>query len=159
MSVDYGGVRRPPSRSLWLGVSLGGILMAAILVQNWTYHRAVEREQGWVGTGAPCPKLSAADYAARGYRARERTMDYDGVTVARQFGHVMCKDVDTPGALGFITHPVCQFTSPTAIRVRRGGVETFFEPGIGAVATVGLTPAAATCTLAGRFTLFADPTN
>ena len=160
MALDYGvRARRRTSQGLWLGVALGAALTAAILARNWSYHRKVELEQGWVSAAPACPTISAAAYAARGYPARERTMDHDGVTLVRQFGHVMCKDVDTPGGWGFVTHPVCQFTSPTAIRVRRGALEAFFEPGTGRLATVSLGPGRATCVLSGQFTLFSDPTN
>ena len=160
MALDYGmRARRRISRGLWLGVAVGAAVTAAILARNWSYHRALELEQGWVSAAPACPMLSAAAYAARGYRARERVMNYEGATLARQFGHVICKDVDTPGGWGFVTHPVCQFTSPTAIRVRRGEVEAFFEPGPGRLATVSLGPGRATCALSGKFTLFTDPTN
>ena len=159
MPLDYGVRGRGKSRALWLGVALGAALTAAILTRNWSYHRALELEQGWVSAAPACPTISAAVYAARNYRIRERATDYDGATLARQFGHVMCKDVDTAGGWGFVTHPVCQFTSPTAVRVRRGGVEAFFEPGPGRRATVSLGPGPAACALSGRFTLFSDPTN
>ena len=160
MPLDYGvRGRRSRSRGLWVGLAFGAAVTAAILARNWSYHRALELEQGWVSAAPACPTISAAAYAARNYRVRERAMDYEGATLARQFGHVMCKDVDTAGGWGFVTHPVCQFTSPTAIRVRRGAVETFFEPGPGRLATVSLGPGGATCALSGRFTLFADPTN
>lgn len=160
MPLDYGvRARRRTSQGLWLGAAFGAAVTAAILARNWSYHRALELEQGWVTAALACPTISAAAYAARNYRARERTTDYDGATLARQFGHVMCKDVDTAGGWGFLTHPVCQFTSPTAIRVRRGEVEAFFEPGPGRLATVSLGPGRATCALSGQFTLFSDPTN
>jgi hypothetical protein len=160
MPLDYGvRGRRRTSRGLWLGVALGAAVTGAILARNWSYHRRLELEQGWVSAASACPTISAAAYAARNYRARERAMDYDGATLARQFGHVMCKDVDTAGGWGFVTHPVCQFTSSIAIRVRRGEVEAFFEPGPGRLATVSLGPGGATCALSGKFTLFSDPTN
>jgi|SRR6185437_9270554 len=160
MSGDYGAVAHwRPLRGFWLAAVVAGVALGAVLAANWRYHRRVEREQGWVGAGPACATLSGAAYAARGYRTHERAMDYDGATIARQFGHVMCKDVDTPGRFGFVTHPVCQFTSPGAIRVRQGGIEAFFEPGVGHVATVSLTASGARCTVAGQFTLFSDPTN
>jgi hypothetical protein len=160
MPLDYGvRARRRISRGLWLGLAFGAAVTAAILAKNWSYHRSLELEQGWVSAAPACPTISPAAYAARNYRTRERTTNYDGATLARQFGHVMCKDVDTAGGWGFVTHPVCQFTSPTAIRLRRGEVEAFFEPGPGRLATVSLWRGRATCALSGQFTLFSDPTN
>jgi hypothetical protein len=121
--------------------------------------RRSEQEQGWTGIRPPCPTLTAAAYAAKGYSAQERTTDYRDVTFTRQFGHVMCKDIDTPGGWGFLSHPVCQFTSPTAVRVRADRREAFFEPGPGRLATVSVERGRAACAIGGRFTLYSDPTN
>jgi len=160
MPLDYGvRGRRRTLRGLWLGLLPGAAAVGAILALNATYHRGVETAQGWIGSGPPCPAISAAVYRARGYAAQERTTDYDGVILARQFGHVMCRDVDTRGGWGFSTHPVCQFTSPTAIRVAFAGRDSFFAPGPGRLATVSVGRDRAACALGGRFTLFFDPTN
>jgi hypothetical protein len=151
--------RREASVGVWISLALGAAVVGAILVRNWSYHRQVERVQGWVADAPGCAVVSAAEYASRGYRARERSTEYDGVTFGRQFGHVICKDVDTPGGWGFVTHPVCQFTSPTAIRVQRGRSETFFEPGPGRRATVSIRSGRPACRLSSKFSLFVDPTN
>src|SRR6185437_10554433 len=90
MSGDYGAVAHwRPLRGFWLAAVVAGVALGAVLAANWSYHRRVEREQGWVGAGPVCATLSGAAYAARGYRTHERAMDYDGATIARQFGHVM----------------------------------------------------------------------
>ncbi|MBS0333185.1 MAG: hypothetical protein JSS35_10495 [Proteobacteria bacterium] len=153
------GQRRKPGELKGLGWAhvLGVALVALLLVANWRGHRAQERSEGWVGQAAPCPTISQDAYRAR-YAAHERVTAYDGATLARQFGHVMCKDVDTAGGFGFVTHPVCQFTSPTAIRVRGPAGAAFFEPGPGHVATVSVERRRTLCQLRGEFTLFKDPT-
>jgi hypothetical protein len=160
MPLDYGQRgKRKTLRGLWLGIVPGAAGVWAILALNSTYHRGLEQAQGWTSSAPPCPTISVAAYRSGGYPAQERATDYDGVTLARHFGHVMCKDADTRGGWGFLTHPVCQFTSPTAIRVNSGGRETFFLPGPGRLATVSVERGRAQCALGGKFTLFSDPTN
>ena len=160
MPLNYGERRKPRSlRGLWLGLIPGGALVWVILSINAAGHHRLERDQGWIGDGPPCPAITAAAYRAGGYAAHERSTVYDGATLARQFGHMMWKDVDTSGGFGVITHPACQFTSPTAIRVRTAARESFFEPGGGRTATVSIERDRTTCALSGQFTLFRDPTN
>jgi hypothetical protein len=156
--LEYG--QRGKSRSLrgvWLGLPLALAMIAVILAVNAGYHHDKELAEGWAGDLPGCPALSAAAYAAKGYAAHERPTIYDGVTFTRQFGHVMCADADTRGALGFLSHPVCQFTGPAAIRVRAGGTEAFFEPGVGQVATVSVEQGRAQCALGGKFRPAAGP--
>jgi hypothetical protein len=150
--LDYG--QRGKSRSLrglWLGILPGLAIVAAILALNAAYHRQKEVAQGWAGDLPACPALSAAAYAARGYPGHERATVHEGVTFTRQFGHVMCGEADNRGALGFLSHPVCQFTGPSAIRVKAGRTEAFFEPGIGQVATVSVERGQVRCALGGKF--------
>ncbi|THD62253.1 hypothetical protein [Phenylobacterium sp.] len=158
MPLDYGQRRklRAPRGLAW-AAGLAALGLAAGLTWNWRAHRAMERDQGWISAAPPCPGLTAQAYRGR-YAAHERVTDYAGATLARQFGHVMCKDVDTAGGFGFVTHPVCQFTSPTALRVHGPSGEAFFEPGPGHLATVSVERRRTLCALGGKFTLFEDPT-
>jgi hypothetical protein len=158
MPLDFG--QRGTSRSLagvWLGTLPALAIVAAILAVNATYHRRKELAQGWAGDLPACPTLSPAAYAAKHYPAGERAIVYDEVTFTRQFGHVMCADADTRGALGFLSHPVCQFTGPSAVRVKAGKTEAFFEPGIGRLATVSVERGHARCALGGKFKPAAGP--
>ena len=132
-------------------------IIGALLAVNATYHRQKELAQGWAGALPGCAALSAAAYAAKGYPAGERATAYDDVTFTRQFGHVMCSDADNRGAMGFLSHPVCQFTGPTAIRVKAAKTEAFFEPGIGQLATVSVERGRAQCALGGKFRPAAGP--
>jgi len=158
MPLDYGVPRKRRSlRGLWLGIVPGAALVATVLAWNLTSHRRLELAQGWVGDRPGCPTISAAAYAAKGYAAHEQGVVYDQVLLARQFGHVMCKDVDTRGGAGLLTHPVCQFTGPTALRVKAGASEAFFEPGVGQVATVSVEHGQAQCALGGKFTPLSGP--
>lgn len=160
MPLNYGERRKPRDlRGLWLGLIPGGVLVWLVLSANAAGHHRLERDQGWLGDGPPCPAIGEAAYRARGYLAHERVTAYDGVTLARQFGHMMCKDVDKSGGFGFLTHPACQFTSPTAIRVATASGAAYFELGAGRLATVSVEKGRAACAMSGQFTLFHDPTN
>lgn len=159
MPLDYAlRVRRRSLRGVWLGTAPAVAIVGLVLAWNSASHRRLELAQGWVGDRPGCPPISAAAYATKGYAARERQIVYNEVTFARQFGHVECKDVDTRGGAGFVTHPVCQFTGPAAIRVKTGRGESFFEPGIGQVATVSVEDGRAQCALGGKFTPLSGPT-
>ena len=152
MPLDYGQRDKPRSlKGLWLGILPGLAIVAAILAVNAAYHRQKEVSQGWAGGLLACPAISAAAYSAKGYPAGERATRFDEVTFARQFGHVMCDEADDAGAFGFRSHPVCQFTGPTAIRIKAGATEAFFEPGIGKLATVSVERGRARCALGGKF--------
>jgi hypothetical protein len=160
MPLDYGQRRmlRGPSATLWAaGVAVSAVVVGGVAFASAVYHRELAAEQGWTTTAPPCPSLSPEAYRAR-YAASERLTALEGATVARQFGHVMCADVDTAGWWGLRSHPECQFTSANAIRVKTAGGEAFFEPGPGRLSTVSLEPHGVRCALGGKFTLFHDPT-
>jgi len=159
MPLDY-GLRSHPKvpRGLVIGAALvAATLVASVGVSSSHYHLQLAQAQGWVIAAPPCPGISPEAYRAR-FAPRERSTTFEGVTLTRMSGHVMCADIDTPGSWGFASHPVCQFTSPNAIRVRTRKLDVFFEPGPGSVATVSIDPKGVRCTMGGRFTLFHDPT-
>jgi hypothetical protein len=152
MPLDYGQRAKPRSlKGLWLGIVPAVALLVMIVAVNAAYHHRKELAQGWADDRPGCPALSAAAYAAKGYPAGERGVVYGDATFTRQFGHVMCSDADTRGAFGFLTHPVCQFSGPTAIRVKAGKTEAFFEPGTGQLATVSVERGEARCAMGGKF--------
>ena len=161
MPLDYGQRTRlrGPSPALWAAaVAVAAAVVGGVAFASAVYHRELAAEQGWTTSAPPCPTLSPQAYRAR-YGASERVTVLEGATVARQFGHVMCADVDTAGWWGLRSHPECQFTSANAIRVKTAGGEAFFEPGPGRLSTVSLEPHDVRCALGGKFTLFHDPTN
>jgi hypothetical protein len=160
MPLDY-GLRSKPKvpRRLVVGGAIAAVaIVGTVGVSSAHYHRELAQEQGWVNAAAPCPSISADAYRTR-YAAGERRTAFEGATLTRMYGHVMCADVDTAGTWGFASHPVCQFTSPNAIRVKTGKIEVFFEPGPGSLATITIDPKGVRCSLGGQFTLFHDPTN
>jgi hypothetical protein len=159
MPLDYGQRTAPrASPVLWAGgLAVAAVVVAGVAFSSAVYHRELAAEQGWTTTAPPCPSLSPEAYRVR-YAASERRTALEGATVARQFGHVMCADVDTAGWWGLRSHPECQFTSANAIRVKTAYGEAFFEPGPGRLSTVSLEPHGVRCALGGKFTLFHDPT-
>jgi hypothetical protein len=160
MPTYYGGRgRKDPRRIVWIGAAIGLTLAAAGLavVFRYLHTSGSGLAEDWTIKGPPCPSISAGDYGQR-YASRERTKEFDGDLYARQAGHMSCRAVPEPGGLGFATHPVCQFTSPVALRVQTRGGAAFFEPGIGRRATVSQAHGRATCVIGGNFTLNSDPT-
>ncbi|MGZ6020682.1 MAG: hypothetical protein ACXWKO_18610 [Phenylobacterium sp.] len=160
MPRDYGV--RPRMRSsrglrLGLGLLLALAVVAAAVSWNYLSHRRQDLAEGWIGDRPACPAITAAAYAAKGYARGERASAYEETTFARQFGHMECKDVVTQGGFGFLTHPVCQFSGPAALRVKASGGEAFFEPGVGRIATVSIEHGRASCALGGKFSALHGP--
>ncbi|MEO8113452.1 MAG: hypothetical protein ABI655_03655 [Phenylobacterium sp.] len=153
---DYGvrsrakGARVP----LTVVIVVGAVLVAAYFGGSWLYHRpmAIERAQAWTISGPPCPELSRADFVQRGLKA-PRVFDFEGLSLARQFGHVSCMIVANEGGKGLGDYPVCQFTSPTVLQVTTAKGELFFEPGPGHAATISAQHGKVSCVLASKFTL------
>jgi hypothetical protein len=159
MPRDYGAKPRSRSRGrLALGLILALAVVAVCVTWNYQSHRKQDLAEGWIGDRPACPQLSAGAYAAKGYPRGERSSAYEETVFARQFGHMECKDVVTKGGLGFLTHPVCQFSGPAALRVKVGAGDTFFEPGVGQIATVSIEHGRASCALGGKFSALHGPT-
>ena len=160
MPMIYGGgTRRRPSRAIWIGVAVSLSVTAAILAGLARYEHRIGSgvAENWAIKGPPCPTISPPDYQ-RKYARTERIAEFSGDLYARQVGHMSCRSVPDPGGLGFISHPVCQFTGPVALRVRTSQGETLFEMGIGQRATISIAHGETTCVVGGNFTAFDDPT-
>ncbi|HEX7885226.1 MAG TPA: hypothetical protein VF474_04555 [Phenylobacterium sp.] len=102
--------------------------------------------------GPPCPSLTRTQFEAQGLRAPKATF-YEGVTFARQFGHMECRSLRYGGGWGTEVYPVCQFTSPKALKVTTASGEWYFAPGVGQPATVGAPHGQARCVMASNFTM------
>lgn len=102
--------------------------------------------------GPPCPQLTAAEFAQRGLKAPKAT-NYENIIFARQFGHMDCSALRYGAGWGTETYPVCQFTSPSALRVKTDKGEWFFAPGPGKPATVAVPRGEPTCVMDSNFTL------
>lgn len=102
--------------------------------------------------GPPCPSLTKAQFEAEGLKVKKATF-YEGVTFARQFGHMECRSLRYGAGWGTAVYPVCQFTSPSALKVTTDKGEWYFNPGPGQPATVGTPRGEARCVMASNFTM------
>jgi hypothetical protein len=102
--------------------------------------------------GPPCPGLTKAQFEAKGLKAPKATF-YEGVTFARQFGHMDCRSLRYGAGWGTDVYPVCQFTSPKTLKITTPKGEWYFEPGPGQPATVGAPRGEARCVMASNFTI------
>lgn len=102
--------------------------------------------------GPPCPSLTRAQFEAQGLKAPKATL-YEDVVFARQFGHMDCRLLRYGAAWKTEVYPVCQFTSPKALKVTTPKGEWYFSTGPGQPATVGTPHGEARCVLGGNFTI------
>lgn len=134
---------------------LAGLGMSAFLFGGGYLRQrdaALTRAASATIEGPPCEALSRAEFEARGLKAPKATF-YGDVVFARQFGHMSCDSLRYGAGWGTETYPVCQFTSPNALRVKTVRGEWFFLPGPGQPATVSTAEGRATCVLAAHFTM------
>ena len=115
-------------------------------------REAVALAQATLITGPPCPAMTAQAFAARGFKVKN-PLSYDGAVMLRASGHVSCSPIAYDGGRGLDTYPVCQFTSPGALKVTTAKGDFYFVPGIGRPATVSTPDGVARCVLASNFTL------
>jgi hypothetical protein len=109
--------RRRRSAIEWV-TSTGGLAIAAglvILVFGVVRYAAISHARAWMVAGDPCPTMTPAELAASGYQLGH-SFEYHGVRFARAYGYVNCDEV-SPDLLGFTSVPVCQFNSPTVLKV------------------------------------------
>ena len=123
--------------------ALLAIVPVALLAQRYA---AVEKARSLEVSGPPCPKLSAARYAALGAPAKQTT-NVEGLLYSRQYGYVDCEYVATDHGRGLDRTPVCRFNSPTLLAVTTPRGRFFFSTGI-APATVTLADGRPRCVLA-----------
>ena len=137
---------------------IAGVIIVALpaWVLGGTYlkdrNAALALSRSWTIEGRPCPTLSAAAFAERGFKA-PKSVDYSGVVVSRQFGHIACSALRYGQAWGLSEYVVCQFTSPNVIKVETRKGEWYFAPGMGQPATISTPQDEARCVLASNFTL------
>lgn len=133
-------------------VALAVPTLIAVLSLQKNRREAVALAEANLVTGPPCPAVSAAAFAARGFKVKN-PLNYDGAVMWRSAGHVSCSPIAYDGGRGLDTYPVCQFTSPAALKVTTAKGDFYFVPGIGKPATVATPQGVARCVLASNFTL------
>lgn len=142
----------------WLVI--GGAAAAALTFPAWlvggSYLRqrtaALERARGALVEGPPCPAVTEAEFEARKLKAPKATL-YEGVTFARQFGHMDCAAVRYGSGWGTGVYPACQFTGPNVLVVTTPKGVWRFHPGPGQPATVSVPHGQAQCAMAANFTM------
>lgn len=113
---------------------------------------ALERAGESQVAGPPCPTVSEAQFQVRRLKAPKATV-YEGVTFARQFGHMDCSALRYGGGWGAAVYPACQFTSPNVLVVTTPKGVWRFAPGPGQPATVTIPRGEAHCVMAANFTM------
>lgn len=154
--------RRParrPGPGWIVGAATAALVIAAVAKWHQYEHKVLTPlETAWNIDGQPCPRLAASEYANAGFLARERTTAFEYLEIGRMSGHMSCRSVPLRGTFGFVNRPICQFTSPNALRLRVGDAEFYFRPPPGSRATLSYQNGVARCVLNGRLTLTSDPT-
>jgi hypothetical protein len=157
VTADYGIRRRGRSAFAVLGgalLGIGAVTFVAWEARDWLQRRdaSVELSETWSLAGPPCAELSAAEFRSRGLKT-PKAFEFEGVVMARRYGHVTCAMVHTNGGRGFGAFPVCQFTGPGALHVVTPQGEAWFETGVGRPATISTEAGKPRCVLASRFRL------
>ena len=133
-----------------LAVALPAYIFGGAYLKDRTAALALARE--WNIEGLPCPSLTRAEFEANGFKAR-KGLEYAGVKVSRQFGHVTCSQLRYGEGWGLASYVICQFTSPNVLKVETARGEWYFSPGMGQPATISTPHDQARCVLASNFTL------
>lgn len=113
---------------------------------------ALTRAREWAIDGPPCAQLTRGEFEARGLRAPKGTI-YEDAQFYRQFGHMTCSGLRYGAGWGTAVYPVCQFTSPKALKVVTSKGEWYFAMAPGQPATVATPHGEARCVLAANFTM------
>ena len=152
------GRRMRLTRGQKVTIALAGSIAVAfpIYVFGGAYLKdraeALKLAREWTIEGPPCPSVTRAQFEAKGLKA-PKGLQYSGVTVSRQFGHVNCSYLRYGDGWGLGTYVVCQFTSPNVLRVETARGEWYFVPGMGQPATISTPRDEARCVMASNFTL------
>ncbi len=133
-----------------MAFALPAYVFGGAYLKDRTEALALARE--WRIEGPPCPTLTREQFEARGLKAR-KGLEYAGVTVSRQFGHVTCSQLRYGEGWGLTSYVVCQFTSPNALRVETAKGTWYFATGMGQPATISTPHGRARCVMASKFTL------
>lgn len=139
---------------------LGVAAVIALVLPTWLFggsylkrrDEALSLSREWAIEGAPCPELTAAEFEARGLKVRKGTV-YEDVTFYRQFGHMECTGLRYGGGWSQSVYPVCQFTTPKALKVSAADGDHYFDIGAGQPATVAVPHGKVRCVLAANFTM------
>lgn len=159
MTLDL-GVRKRRRLTAGQKVVIGLALLTTAALPVWTFggsylkrrDAALNLASEWRIDGPPCKALTKAEFEAQGLRTRKATL-YEDVTFHRQFGHMSCSALRYGSGWGQAVYPVCQFTSPRAVRVTTAKGDWYFALAPGQPATVAAPHGLARCVQAANFTI------
>jgi hypothetical protein len=150
--TDYGGSRRERRALNWRVIAAAVVvLVVALAAGGWFWSRPVNIRQArlWAISGPPCPAVAAQVFAAYPIKP-QMDFEFSGVTFTHAHGNADCQDIHDDGGEGLGTHPVCQFTAPTVLKVTTRKGDYYFIPGLGR-ATVTVQGDVPTCVRAAWF--------
>lgn len=141
-------------------VVLAGAAIVTLAFPAWLFggsylkrrDEALNRAGEWAIEGPPCVALTKAQFEARGLKVRKGTV-YEDVTFYRQFGHMSCTALRYGAGWGQATYPVCQFTTPKALKISTDEGDWYFDVGPGQPATVAAPHGQVRCVRAANFTM------
>ncbi|MFZ5719494.1 MAG: hypothetical protein ACOY5Y_08520 [Pseudomonadota bacterium] len=135
-------------------VAVAVAIPVVILGGNYVRQRdmAMARAAEATVSGPPCRLVEEGQFAAESLKAPKATV-YEGVTFARQFGHMDCTAVRYGSGWGTDVYPSCQFTGPNVLVITTPRGTWRFHTGHGQPATVSVPDGEATCVLAANFTM------
>lgn len=154
------GIRKPRRRSFAEKAILAVVALFAlglplgVFLRDYLADRqgALTRARELAIEGRPCQRLTRSQFEAMGLKASKGTV-YEDATFYRQFGHLTCSGLRYGGGWGTKLYPVCQFTSPKALKVVTTKGEWYFAPGAGQPVTVAVPYGEVRCVLAANFTI------
>jgi hypothetical protein len=136
-------------------VSLGAVgFPLGVATRGYLDNRAeaLTLAREWKIDGPPCESLTRAQFQARGLKVTKGTI-YEDAQFYRQFGHMSCSGLRYGAGWGTDLYPVCQFTSPKALKVVTKKGEWYFAPGAGQPVTIAAPHGDVRCVLAANFTI------
>lgn len=154
------GVRKKRRLTLGQKLAIGGFVVLALAFTGWIYsgsylkdrEAALTRAREFAIDGPPCRELTRAQFEAAGLTAPKATL-YENVTFHRRFGHLSCSALRYGAGWGQALYPVCQFTSPRALKVSTKAGDRYFDIAPGQPATVAVPRGDVRCVLGGNFTI------
>lgn len=121
--------------------------LAAVLIVGFFVWRRQERlaaeTAAWTVEGPACPRITAQAFEDHRPPGRQ-AFEYNGVLYTRFSGHVTCNNLD-PGEASM--RSVCQFSSPTVLKVQAGAQAAHFLLPPGQAATTEVRAGQVRCVL------------
>lgn len=154
------GVRKRLRRTLGQRLVFVAAAAACLAFGAWMFggayvkdrHSAMNLAREWRIDGPACASLTRAAFEAQGLKLRQGTIYLDA-RFFRQVGHMSCSGLRHGGGWSSNLYPVCQFTSPRALKVSTGKGDWYYDIPAGQPATVAVRRGTPQCVMAANFTM------